>query len=84
MRPQPAANWDAEIRYTGYKEVKCHYLICQQDQILPKPLQEQLAAAAQAEITKCDAGHMIMLSQVDTLLQFLVRVAEDVTGNDGL
>jgi hypothetical protein len=81
MRPQPAANWDAEIRYTGHEEAKCYYLICEEDQLLPIVLQEQLAAVAKAEITRCDAGHMVMLSQVDTLFDFLVKVMASVSGN---
>lgn len=82
MRPQPAANWDATVKYTGYEEAKCHYLVCEQDQLLPTSLQEQLAATAQAEITRCDAGHMVMLSQVDVLFSFLVNVVADVSGGN--
>ncbi|KAF9692219.1 hypothetical protein EKO04_009523 [Ascochyta lentis] len=79
LRPQPASKWDAEIRFTGYEGVKCHYLVCQQDQLLPTALQLQFAATAQAEVTTCDAGHMVMLSQLDTLLKFLFQVIEKTT-----
>ncbi|KAF2035401.1 hypothetical protein EK21DRAFT_54499 [Setomelanomma holmii] len=81
MRPQPAANWDAELRFTGHEEVKCHYLVCQQDRLLPVQLRQNFAAA-RADVTECDAGHMVMLSQVDKLLQFLLRAVENITGRN--
>lgn len=84
MRPQPAANWDGEIRYAGHEEVKSHYLICEQDQLLPTAFQEQLAALAKAELTRCDAGHMVMLSQVDTLFDYIVKVMADVSESNSI
>lgn len=84
MRPQPAANWDAEIQHTGHGEVSCYYLVCKQDQLLPTQLQLQFAAAAQAEVLECDAGHMVMLSQVDSLVQFLIQVVEKTIKRGGI
>ena len=78
VRPQPAANWDAEIRYTGHEEVECYYLVCQGDQLLPRELQLQFAAAAQAKITECDAGHMVMLSQPQTVYEFILKATKTV------
>ncbi|KAH7346018.1 Alpha/Beta hydrolase protein [Pyrenochaeta sp. MPI-SDFR-AT-0127] len=68
LRPQPAANWDAQILFTGHDELPCNYLVCAKDHIIPVQLQLDFAALAQADIMTCDAGHMVMLSDVDVLL----------------
>jgi pimeloyl-ACP methyl ester carboxylesterase len=63
LKHQPAQGWDDTITYAGWKEVPSVYLICEGDNILPVPLQEQLAGLANSKIERCSAGHMSQLSQ---------------------
>ncbi|KAJ5703611.1 hypothetical protein N7493_011536 [Penicillium malachiteum] len=78
LKPQPAQGWDDTVRYTGWKDVPSTYLICEGDNALPVPLQEQLASLAGSTIERCSAGHLPMLSQpgavVDVIKSFLARV----------
>ncbi|KAJ5720795.1 uncharacterized protein N7483_008729 [Penicillium malachiteum] len=46
LKPQPAQGWDDTVRYTGWKDVPSTYLICERDNAVPVPLQEQLAGLA--------------------------------------
>lgn len=62
LRSQPASGWDGTIAYTGWKDVPSVYLVCENDQCIPQPLQEQLAEAAGSKIERCAAGNMAMLS----------------------
>lgn len=68
IKPQPAEGWDDTVRYTGWKDVPSIYLICEGDNALPVPLQEQLAGLAGSEIQRCSAGHLAMLSQPEAVV----------------
>ncbi|KAJ5949352.1 alpha/beta-hydrolase [Penicillium verhagenii] len=67
IKPQPAQGWDDTVSYAGWKDVPSVYLICEEDNALPVPLQEQLAALAGSKIERCSAGHLPMLSQPEAV-----------------
>ncbi|KAJ5935040.1 hypothetical protein N7466_004587 [Penicillium verhagenii] len=67
IKPQPAQGWDDTVSYAGWKDVPSVYLICDEDNALPVPLQEQLAALAGSKIERCSAGHLPMLSQPEAV-----------------
>lgn len=69
IKPQPAEGWDDIVSYTGWKDVPSVYLICEGDNVLPTPLQEQLASLAGSEIERCSAGHLPMLSQPEVVVR---------------
>ncbi|KAJ5149391.1 hypothetical protein N7448_000969 [Penicillium atrosanguineum] len=69
IKTQPAEGWDDTVSYTGWKDVPSVYLICEGDNALPIPLQEQLAGLAGSEIERCSAGHLPMLSQPEVVVR---------------
>jgi pimeloyl-ACP methyl ester carboxylesterase len=62
LQTQPSSGWDATISYCGWREVPSVYLVCNADQVLPAPLQRQMAQLAGSEIEECEAGHMVIIS----------------------
>ena len=75
----PAHDHFTEIKHAGWTDVPSHFLICENDQILPAPLQEQFAALAGSVVRRCDAGHMVQISQPDTLVKFVVEAANAIS-----
>ena len=45
---------------------------------MPLDFQYQMAAMAGAEMESCDAGHMVVLSQPEKVVEFVLRAAGDV------
>lgn len=72
---QPAFEWDDVIDYGGWKNVPSVYLCCLNDALLPLELQQQMAALAGSEIQTCSAGHMVMLSQPDRVVEVIRKAA---------
>ncbi|ESZ98066.1 hypothetical protein SBOR_1597 [Sclerotinia borealis F-4128] len=75
LKSQPASGWDGTITYAGWKDVPSVYLVCENDQCIPQPLQEQLAGAAGSRIEKCTAGHMVMLSMPRKVADIIISAA---------
>ena len=63
------------VNYGAWKDVPSVYLYCTQDQVIPLVMQRQIAAMAGAETESCDAGHMVMLSQPERVVEFVVKAA---------
>ncbi|KAJ5692705.1 hypothetical protein N7462_002128 [Penicillium macrosclerotiorum] len=78
MKTQPAEGWDDVISYTGWKDVPSVYLICENDQLLPVPLQEQLAALANSRVERCSAGHLAQLSQPGRVIEVIQGAIESL------
>ncbi|KAJ5097406.1 hypothetical protein N7456_008127 [Penicillium angulare] len=76
LEPQPAHGWDDVISYTGWKVVPSFYVICEKDQILPVPLQEQLAALAGSKIERVDGGHLAHLTQTEKVAGVIKNAVE--------
>jgi pimeloyl-ACP methyl ester carboxylesterase len=74
LKTQPAENWDnGTVSYCGWKDVPSVYLICENDDVIPPPVQEHCAALAGSRIERCSSGHVPQLSQP-------VRVVEVIKG----
>ncbi|KAF2233418.1 alpha/beta-hydrolase [Viridothelium virens] len=54
------------------------YLICENDQILPEVLQRKWAQELEADIETCDAGHMVMLSQPEKVVEVIRKAVKIV------
>lgn len=76
LKPQPSAAWDGTITYAGWKDVESVYLVCEGDALLPTALQLQLAKMAGSKIEKCGAGHMVMLSQPQKVVEVIQGAAK--------
>lgn len=73
LQSQPLTGWNVTITYAGWKEIPSVYLICENDQIIPAELQENMATMIGAKVERCKSGHMVMLSMPE-------RVAEVIKG----
>ena len=78
LRPQPAEGWDGTVTYCGWREVPSVYIVCEKDQLIPPPMQEQIAGLAGSEVEKCSAGHMAMLSAPDKVSEVIEAAAKTV------
>jgi pimeloyl-ACP methyl ester carboxylesterase len=74
-------SFEDKLTYPGYKYVKVHYVICEEDKIIPKELQlaliETLQKHAAGEIAThvISAGHLPFVSRPEETLQILREVA---------
>ena len=71
LQPQPTAGWDGIIAEAGHESVSCAYLICENDAVVPLAMQQQIASSVKVFTSTSIAGHMVMLSQPDTVVQFV-------------
>ncbi|PMD41606.1 alpha/beta-hydrolase [Hyaloscypha variabilis F] len=76
LKCQPGEGWDQTIQYCGWRDVPSVYLICDGDKCLPPPVQEQCAKLAGSEVVRCGAGHMVMLSMPEKVVEVVVKAAE--------
>ena len=76
LQTQPAADWDDTVTYCGWKDVPSVYLVCEADAVIPSPMQMQLAESAGCEIERCNAGHMVMLSMPQKVVEVVKKAAE--------
>lgn len=60
---QPATGWDDErVSYCGWRCIPSVYLVSEGDKLLPPSVQLQMARMVGAEVERCGAGHMVVLS----------------------
>jgi pimeloyl-ACP methyl ester carboxylesterase len=75
MKCQPASGWADVVKYAGWKDVPSAFLVCENDTVFPAEKQLEGANMAGSEIEKCNAGHMVWLSQPETVVGFVRRAA---------
>jgi len=76
LQPQPAAGWGGAVTYCGLRDVLSVYLLCEKDALLPAALQMQFAERTGGRIEKCGAGHMVMLSMPEKIVEVIVGAME--------
>lgn len=76
MKTQPAEGWNGITQYCGWEDVPSTYLVCEKDALLPAAVQMQIAQMAGSKIEKCEAGHMVMLSMPERVVEVIRGVAE--------
>ena len=73
---QPAAYVGSiHISYCAWRDIPSIYLCCTQDNMIPLDFQYQIAAMAGAETESCDAGHMVLLSQPEKVVEVVLKAA---------
>ena len=75
LKPMPSEGWVRKITYAGWKEVPSVYLLCKKDALLPEALQRQFAGLAGSKVVECNAGHMVQLSQPETVVELIKNAA---------
>lgn len=60
------------------------YLCCTQDRIIPLEFQRKIAAMAGAEMESCEAGHMVILSQSELVVETVLGAARKGGGEEDL
>lgn len=69
MQPQPAEGWHGVTSFCGWEEVPSVYLVCENDCAIPVGMQVSMARAAGSRIERCGAGHMVMLSMPERVVE---------------
>ena len=64
------------VTYGAWKEIPSAHLCCSQDKTIPLEWQRQFVEMAGGEAESCDAGHMVMLSQPELVVEFVKKAAE--------
>ena len=72
---QPSSGWDDVVDYVGWKKVSSVYLVAENDALLNKDLQLQMAEMAGSEVDMCNAGHCIMIGQPEKCLEVVRKAA---------
>ncbi|VUC21584.1 unnamed protein product [Clonostachys rosea] len=65
--------WKGTITYCGWKDVSSTYIICEEDRLLPIPVQEAMAAMAGSKVVRLACGHMGHISATDDLAEVIKR-----------
>jgi hypothetical protein len=76
LKCQPSEGWDGTTMYCGWRDVSSVYLICEGDKCVPEPVQAQFAELGGSEVVRCKAGHMVMLSMPEKVIEVIVSAAE--------
>ncbi|KAL9093831.1 MAG: hypothetical protein Q9165_003754 [Trypethelium subeluteriae] len=82
LQPEPEwFSWDRPPTYGPelFEKVPAVYLVCKEDRATPVEAQKMWANAAKAEIKECDAGHMVMLSHPEVVVDVVRGAAESVS-----
>ena len=66
------------VTYCAWKDIPSVYLCCTQDQVIALEMQRQFADMAGAKMESCDAGHMVVLSQPERVVEFVTRAAVEM------
>jgi hypothetical protein len=77
LKPQPAAEWDDTVTYSGWKEVPSVYLICEKDPLLPEAMQLEFAQLAGSKIERCNAAHMVQISMPEKVVEVIKAAVEE-------
>lgn len=75
---QPSSGWDDVVDYTGWKKVPSVYLVAENDAILNKDMQLQMAEMAGSEVERCTAGHCCMIGQPERCADVVRKAAGEV------
>ena len=76
---QPATYIESvHVSYCAWKDIPSVYLFCTQDRIIPLEVQCKIAAMAGARTESCEAGHMVILSQPDRVVEVVLGAAREV------
>ena len=78
LQCQPGTGYDAtrEIGYPGWKNVPSTYVVCQDDEIILPPLQEQLAEMVGASLETLDAGHLSIITSPKEVARIIAEHAK--------
>jgi pimeloyl-ACP methyl ester carboxylesterase len=82
LQPEPEwFSWDRPPTYGPelFEKVPAVYLVCKEDRATPVEAQKMWADAAKAEIKECDAGHMVMLSHPEVVVDVVKGAAESIS-----
>lgn len=78
---QPAEYRESiHVSYCAWKDTPSVYLCCSEDRILPLESQRKMADLAGAEVESCDAGHMVVLSQPERVVEVVLGAAGEPGG----
>ena len=72
---QLSSGWDDVVDYVAWKKVSSVCLVAENDSLLNKSMQLQMAEMAGSEVESCDTGHCVMNGQLEKSLEVVRKVA---------
>ncbi|KAK7754467.1 hypothetical protein SLS62_003487 [Diatrype stigma] len=79
-----AASYKEKFTYPGYNDVEMHYIVCEDDKVIPAEYQYQMIETAKKSsgkdvvLHKIKSGHIPVISQPDTVAKILKGVVESM------
>ncbi|KAI4149663.1 MAG: hypothetical protein LQ340_004514 [Diploschistes diacapsis] len=74
--PMPSQGWNDTIYDCAWPAIASVYLVCKKDNCLPESWQRRFAEQTASTVVECDAGHMVLLSQPQTVVDVVIQAAE--------
>jgi len=77
LRPHPSIAQLTPLTYVAYRHHPVYYLFCENDEALPLELQRMMVVGTGLDFKTetCTAGHSPFLSQPETVLNFVRKLA---------
>ncbi|KAH8893093.1 alpha/beta-hydrolase [Thozetella sp. PMI_491] len=76
--PEPTEGWEKPITYMGWRDIPSHYIICEDDQMIPALVQEQLGTLAGSALVRMPGGHFPQLSRPAELAHAIQQIASEL------
>lgn len=75
---QPSRDWDDVVDHAGWKDVPSVYLVAEDDALLSKNMQLEMAKTAGSKVETCSAGHCCMIGQPERCAAVVRKAAGEV------
>jgi pimeloyl-ACP methyl ester carboxylesterase len=70
------------LTYPGYNDVEVHYIVCEQDKIIPPMYQRgmieavKMSAGKDVKVHSLDSGHVPVISQPDNVSKIVKKIID--------
>ncbi|KAI9691562.1 MAG: hypothetical protein M1822_007633 [Bathelium mastoideum] len=81
LQPEPEFDsWLCPLKYGPelFDKLPSIYLVCKEDKVVPTELQRMCAEVAKSEIRECEAGHMVMLTHPEVVVDLIRETVENL------
>ncbi|KAM0195690.1 hypothetical protein ACHAPI_006242 [Fusarium lateritium] len=82
MPEHSTSSFKEPLTYAGYNDVEVHYIVCEQDKIIPPMFQRgmiegvKMSAGRDVKVHSLDSGHVPVISQPDNVSKIVKRIIE--------
>ncbi|KAM0250762.1 hypothetical protein ACHAP5_001979 [Fusarium lateritium] len=82
MPEHSTSSFKEPLTYAGYNDVEVHYIVCEQDKIIPPMFQRgmieavKMSAGRDVKVHSLDSGHVPVISQPDNVSKIVKKIIE--------